>query len=129
MLGRDEKDFLRYQSNGKIDKSLLTFYKKERERGVPHVYLAGKMNFHDVELFVDPSCLIPRLETEILVERALPQISGKAVLDLCAGSGAIGLSIKKLRPDLDVTLADVSPHAVQMCKKNAEHNSLKVEIV
>lgn len=130
MLSTDERDFLERVNKGGSKEELLTYYHKEREKGFPHVYLTGKVTFHELELFVDSSCLIPRMETELLVERVLLRMNKKgAVLDLCAGSGAIGLSLKKLSPSLSVTLSDVSNGALQICKKNALANLLEVKVV
>ena len=129
VLSKDEQDFLKWQNQGKVDEHLLERYRSEREKGVPHVYLAGKVEFFGVELTVNSSCLIPRLETELLVERALGRFAGNSVLDLCTGSGAIGLAIKKHCPDCSVTLSDLSKEALETCKNNALQNGLEVEVV
>ena len=129
-LSPDEKDFLSFQKNGgKSESVLLDYYRKEREAGVPHVYICGKMVFFDLEISVTPVCLIPRLETELLVEAVLSRLPEKgSLLDLCTGSGAIGLAIKSQKPDLEVYLSDISSEAVELAKKNAEKNHLEVNI-
>jgi release factor glutamine methyltransferase len=103
---------------------------KNLEIEMPRAYVEGSVLFHDLNIKVSKDCLIPRMETEILVERALKRLplSGD-VLDLCTGSGAIGLSIKKLRPGLKVTLADISTKALLLAKQNAIENAIDVEIV
>ncbi|MCH9617667.1 MAG: Release factor glutamine methyltransferase [Chlamydiia bacterium] len=127
-LSSDEKDFLSFQKNAtKSTDKLLAYYRKQKELGVPHVYICGKMLFFDLEIYVTPDCLIPRLETELLVERALQRLPDKGcVLDLCTGSGAIGLAIKSKKPLLDVFLSDISAKALEVAKKNAEENHLDV---
>jgi release factor glutamine methyltransferase len=130
-LSSDEKDFLSFQKKTTKSKGeLLAFYKAKKEAGVPHVYICGKMLFFDLELYVTPACLIPRLETELLVERALLRLPEKgSILDLCTGSGAIGLAVKSKRPFLEVFLSDISTKALAVAKKNAEKNDLDVNII
>ena len=118
-LDKDEKDYLYHKKDLPFSKDeLLKVYREERNRGCPHHYIVGKICFFDLLLEVNGSCLIPRLETELLVERCLDRIpaSGK-VLDLCSGSGAIGLAIKKANPNLEVTLLDISNPAMNLAKK------------
>ena len=130
-LSKDEEDFLFHIEGSKESKeSLVEHYRKEREKGVPHVYICGKMLFFDLEIYVTPACLIPRLETEILVERSLLKLpaAGK-VLDLCCGSGVIGLAIKSKRPLLDIVLSDISGKALEVARKNVLQNNLDVKVV
>lgn len=130
-LNKDEEDFLFHQKNqGDTQENLINYYRKERKKGIPHQYIVGKVVFHDLCLKVNSNCLIPRLESELLVEKALERfpLEGK-VLDLCTGSGALGLAIKKLRPKLDVTLVDISEEAIALAKENAKTNKLDVEII
>jgi release factor glutamine methyltransferase len=91
-------------------------------------YILGETEFYGVQLRLTPDVLIPRPETELLVDRAvktLPQ--GIEVWDLCCGSGAIGIALKKARPDLSVVLSDLSEKACQLAKSNAERNGVEVE--
>lgn len=125
-LCKDQKDYLLHKGS----EEGLSFYNKERERGVPHAYLAGKVVFFDLILEVSGKCLIPRMESEILVERFLKKLPERGrVLDLCTGSGALGLAIKKEKPALDVVLSDVSKEALQVARKNACLNNLDVSFV
>ncbi len=87
----------------------------------PLQYILGKWWFRDSEFLVSPHCLIPRPETEMLVELAEERSPyGGRVLDLCTGSGCVGLSVAKERPDLQVTLVDISPEAMAMAERNTE---------
>lgn len=97
----------------------------------PQVYKDQEMEFFGLKLHITPDVLIPRLETELLVEHVLKRLEGKSgrVLDLCSGSGCIGLSIKKNRPDLQVILSDISENALELSKKNAKENRVEVEFV
>ncbi|WP_114639500.1 peptide chain release factor N(5)-glutamine methyltransferase [Polynucleobacter necessarius] len=94
-----------------------------RLRGEPIAYLVGKKGFHEIELFVAPGVLIPRPETELLVEIALKEISQLnqevRILDLGTGSGAIALAIAHSAPHVKVTATDQSPDALAIAKKNA----------
>ncbi|MCH9620638.1 MAG: Release factor glutamine methyltransferase [Chlamydiia bacterium] len=96
----------------------------------PKAYIDGSVEFYDLTLKVDERCLIPRLESELLVERVLKRLpkNGK-VLDLCCGSGALGLAIKSQRLDLEVVLVDISKGALEVARQNAKNNDLLVEFV
>ncbi|MBS0585261.1 MAG: peptide chain release factor N(5)-glutamine methyltransferase [Verrucomicrobia bacterium] len=96
----------------------------------PPAYVTGSVEFYNLKIEVNSSTLIPRLESELLVEHALKRISKKEaiVLDLCCGSGALGLALKGARRDLHLILADISPDCVAMTKKNAKSNGLAVEV-
>ena len=95
-----------------------------RLSGEPIQYILGEWDFMDFKFKVGEGVLIPRPETEILVECVLERIKDIAepvVYDLCAGSGCIGLSIKKLRPDAKVYLVEKSENALKYLRKNAEN--------
>jgi release factor glutamine methyltransferase len=103
---------------------------KDPKMNMPRAYVEGSVFFFDLKLKVSPVCLIPRQESELLVERALQRFPLQGnILDLCSGSGALGLAIKKLRPSLDVTLADISKEAILLSKENARENGLEVEFI
>lgn len=93
--------------------------------GYPLAYLMGKTSFYREEYFVSEGVLIPRADTEILVEYAIGHIGEKTCFaDLCCGSGCIGISVLKSRPDLSCVAADLSPEAVRLSEKNAVHNGV-----
>lgn len=94
----------------------------KRLAGEPLQYITGEQEFMGLSFHVDPRVLIPRLDTEILAEEALGYIGGSpcSVLDLCTGSGAIGLSIAKLAEGAHVTLTDISEDALEVAKLNAK---------
>ena len=111
---------------------------QQRASGIPLQHITGHQGFMDLDLKVGPEVLIPRPETELLVEEALRVLreeydaadaSAPEVLDICSGSGAIGLSVKKHFPKAEVTLSDISDGALQTAEANAELNGLKVEIL
>lgn len=90
--------------------------------GKPVAYILGEKFFYKYNFTVNPSVLIPRPETELLVEAVLSVIGEGShnVMDLGAGSGCIGLSIAKEKPNSMVTLVEASNAALVVCKKNAE---------
>jgi len=97
---------------------------KQRAKGHPVAYLIGKKEFFNIELKVAPGVLIPRPETELLVELVIEhvQVSGKKtsrILDLGTGSGAIGLALSKNLPNSQVTCVDVSAEALKIAQENA----------
>lgn len=95
-----------------------------RLQGEPVAYLIGKKGFHNIELYIAPGVLIPRPETELLVEIALKEIKqlNRAVniLDLGTGSGAIALAVAHEAPQAHVTATDQSATALEIAKQNAE---------
>ncbi len=97
----------------------------ERE---PLAYILGTKGFRHLELEVDSRVLIPRPETEHLVEAVLDLPPGSRVHDVCTGSGAVALALKDERPDLVVSASDVSPGAVAVASANAARLGLDVAV-
>ena len=98
--------------------------RRDRE---PVAYILGTKGFRALDLAVDPRVLIPRPETEHLVEAALPLPRGARVVDVGTGSGAIALALKAERPDLRVVATDTSADALDVARANAERLGLDVE--
>ncbi|HEY7956580.1 MAG TPA: peptide chain release factor N(5)-glutamine methyltransferase, partial [Polyangia bacterium] len=102
---------------------------KRRLAGEPVAYLVGKKEFRSLELMVDARVLVPRPETETLVEVALELAPDLAKLvDIGTGSGAIALALKAARPDATVLAVDRSPDAAEVARANAERLGLAVEV-
>lgn len=100
---------------------------EQREAGEPVAYITGRRGFWSLDLEVTPATLIPRPETELLVELALErmpidQLSG--VLDLGTGSGAIALAIARERPAAQVTATDASSDAIVVAQRNARRHHI-----
>lgn len=95
---------------------------EQRLSGTPLQYLLGKWEFYGLEFLTLPGVLIPRPETELLIDTALPLLrtaDKPRIIDLCCGSGCIGLTLAKLLPTADVTLFDISAAAVDATERNA----------
>jgi release factor glutamine methyltransferase len=97
-----------------------------RRAGEPVAYLIGRRGFRRLELAVDPRVLIPRPETEHLVEAALVLPEGARVVDVGTGSGAVALALADERPDLEVLGVDVSEDALVVARANAGRLGLDV---
>ena len=101
---------------------------RRRLQREPVAYILGRRGFRHIELDVDSRVLIPRPETELLVEVALELPEGARVHDLGTGSGAIALALAHERPDLVVTASDASAAAVEVARSNAARLGLPVDV-
>ncbi len=96
---------------------------KRRASHIPLQHITGEQEFMGLSFLVNEDVLIPRQDTEILVEEALKRTKpGMRILDLCTGSGCIIISILKNRPDLYGTASDISAAALRVAEKNAKRN-------
>ncbi len=93
-----------------------------RTEGIPVSYIRGKKEFYSLEFSVGPGVLVPRPETEVLVDAVIELADNnpaiRSVHDVCTGSGCVGISIKRERPNLEVSVSDVSPEALSYFKRN-----------
>lgn len=99
---------------------------ERRRRGEPVAYILGRKEFYSLELAVDPAVLIPRPETELLVDLALERKPSTA-LDLGTGSGAIALALRKHSPGAKVVAVEASAAALAVAKRNAARHGLQVD--
>ena len=117
------------------EEELVSFrpFLKRAGLGEPIEYILGSLDFFDLEVIVSPGVLIPRQETEILVAFVAEvlgkeDLQGKALWDVCSGSGCIGLSLKKKFPHLSVFLSDQSSDALAICRRSMEKQDLDVTL-
>ena len=100
--------------------------------GVPLQHITHHQEFMKMDFYVDENVLIPRPDTEILVEETIKiakKMNKPQILDLCTGSGAIAISIAKNVPDAKVYAIDISPKALEIAKKNAKELDAKVKFI
>lgn len=120
-------------------KNLFLKYVGEVIEGKPVQYITNEQEFMDLKFYVNENVLIPQPDTEILVEEVLKRISKIndrktiKILDVCTGSGAIAISIKKYAQNLDKNIEiyalDISEQALQIAKKNAENNKVNINFI
>lgn len=123
----DKKELIKLNKWNKLTMSLL-------EKDYPVQYIIGYVDFYGLKINVNEFTLIPRYETEYLIELTLKEIKklnldNPKILDLCTGSGAIGLTLKSLLPSSEVTLSDISKDALMVANKNKNELDLDVNII
>ena len=124
---RSELPLLKTIKTSQLERALA--YAKERATGKPLQYVFGRVDFYDAKLLVNENVLIPRPETELLAEAVANRAKDKSVLDLCTGSGAIAISVKKHEPTAAVTASDVSENAIFVAKANGVANLVDVKFI
>lgn len=106
---------------------------QRRLAGEPVAYIVGEWEFYGLPLDISSDVLIPRSDTEVLAERAILRArsagEGGRVLDLCAGSGCIGLAVASQVPQARVVLGEWSDGALKICRQNVRRNSLTARVV
>ncbi len=115
-------------------KKQLLYQEKIQEliQGKPLQYITNHQGFMGLDFYVDENVLIPQPDTEILVEAAIKIAKEKMqILDLCTGSGCIGIALAKYLKNAQITLADISKKALEVARKNAIHHQVedKIELI
>lgn len=117
----DEKSVKRFKNN------IQNFFE-----GMPIQYINNKAYFMGLEIYVDENVLIPRCDTEILVEEIIKIVKKDSlikILDLCTGSGAIAISLKKYLNNIEIIASDISDKALMVAKKNASKIGVDVKFI
>ena len=131
---KKSKEYLIIYDNKEITTQERELYIKNVKRhilGEPIQYITGKQEFMKLNFLVTKDVLIPRQDTEILVEEVIniaKKIENPIILDLCTGSGAIAVSLAKYVNNVKIFATDISPKALEIAKKNAEFNGVKNNI-
>lgn len=111
-----------------------------RASGEPYAYITGHKEFMKLDFKVNKNVLIPREDTELLVEQMIEIVKQKQnksdvstpklrILDMCTGSGCIAISLAKILENIEVTAVDISEKALEIAKENAKNNSVEVQFV
>lgn len=122
-----EEDWLLEEKYGGVESEAFLEDVQKLEAGVPLAYLIGHISFLSTTIYLDSRPLIPRPETEYWVEKAIAEINERAVvrvLDLCAGSGCIGVAVLK-DTDAHVDFVEIDPVHHETIKKNARENGIE----
>lgn len=125
------RDMYLYTSQEIEDKAFEMI--QRRLQGEPLAYISGSWEFYGLPITVTPDVLIPRVDTEILAGAAIEAVRGFGmkgrVLDLCCGSGCIACAVAHELPAARVVAADLSPSALEVCRKNIKDNKLTSRII
>lgn len=134
-LEKADRTFLYVHRNDATDEYRADAYFgliDRRAAGEPLQYILGSQEFMGLNFAVNPSVLIPRQDTETLVELALKRAGEKkrslSILDMCCGSGAIAVSMAHFLPKAKITACDISPEALEVARGNAARNGLNGRI-
>jgi release factor glutamine methyltransferase len=131
-LGVDRAALVTHPERQVTGSAVRAFQDAVRRRSAgrePVAYILGRRGFRHIELAVDRRVLVPRPETELLVEVGLELPGGARVVDVGTGSGAVALALKHERPDLAVVATDVSADALAVAAHNAARLGLDVELL
>jgi len=129
------RQYIIVYDNKEIDKQQQWQYFVNIEKltkGIPLQHITHRQEFMKMDFFVDENVLIPRPDTEILVEEVIKiaqKYNSPRILDLCTGSGAIAISLKKFVPNADITAVDISEKALEIAQKNAKKLETKINFV
>ena len=117
----------------KTEQKILLKNIKKLQKGVPLAYVLGFVPFLDCKIFVNKHTLIPRPETELLVDMLIKQTNlnqkNISILDLCSGSGCIGIALKKHLNESQVTLCEINKKCIQTIQKNANENNVFISVL
>lgn len=114
----DEEDYTRYQA-----------MIEARAKRIPYQYLINQQEFMGLQFYVDENVLIPRQDTEVLVQLVMKHADNADILDMCTGSGCIILSLGKLCKPKSLTAVDISSKALEVAKRNARNLEVPVTFI
>lgn len=127
LLGK-ERIFLHAHPEERIEAKPYFALVQRRAQGEPVEYITGRVSFYGEEFHITPGVLIPRPETEILVEKVAKELQGvERVAEIGTGSGIIAIMLKKLLPGLQIVATDINPNAIELAKKNAALHGVQID--
>jgi len=132
VLGIRSEDLVKYDEIEEATYEVFQSVLEKRCNHIPYAYITGHQEFMKLDFKVNENVLIPRSDTEILVEEAIKLCQDKSldsILDVCTGSGCIAVSLAKYIKDANVTALDISKEALDIAKENAIINNVNVEFI
>lgn len=129
------KEYLVIHNLDEVPENIVTDFKnkiEELKNGKPIQYITNMQEFMGLDFYVNENVLIPQPDTEILVEEVInivKQNVAKSILDICTGSGAIAIALKKNLDSVQVTASDISVEALEVAKKNAKNNEVEINFI
>lgn len=130
-----EKEYLIVNKEEQVSKKSEEEYRKNIEKlslGTPIQYITNKQEFMKLDFYVDEHVLIPRPDTEILVEEVIDicnRTKTKSILDLCTGSGAIAISVAKYVENINIYASDINKDALEIVNINAKNNNVQITTI
>lgn len=125
------RDYRLYTSDSVVDKALE--YTERRTAGEPVAYILGEWEFYGLPISVTPDVLIPRIDTEVIVDAVKEILTGSKmdarILDLCCGSGCIACAVGHEMPATRLVAVDISNSALEICRKNVDQNRLSSRVM
>ena len=126
-MNQKDIEYLKKYYKGNLNEAL-----QRLEQNEPVQYIVGNVNFYGFEIEVNKNVLIPRFETEELIEKTINYIhklnlDPKNIVDLGTGSGCIAITLKKMYPHATVTAVDISKSALEVANKNAKNNQVEID--
>ena len=132
-LNKDRSWLFAWPEKSLTEQQQDCFFKlvEERQQGMPISYLTGEREFWGLTLKVNKHTLIPRHETELLIETALDRVPSKQakILELGTGSGAIAIALAVEKPGWQITACDISCQAIEVAKTNANENAVNIKLI
>lgn len=128
VLGVRKEDIIKINECTDEEFAKFLLFIERRVSGEPYAYIVGHKEFMGLDFFVNSNVLIPREDTEVLVEKVI-SLEKKKILDMCTGSGCIAVSLAKFIEGASVFAADISEEALNVAKSNAEKNNVLVNFV
>ena len=130
---KESKEYLITHEDEIIEENAVLNIRQNIEKiisGIPIQYIINNQEFMGLDFYVDENVLIPQPDTENLVEEVIFSVSkdkkDSKILDLCTGSGAIAIALKKHIPNSNITATDISHQALEVAKKNAKNNNVDI---
>ena len=133
MLGKNRQYIMVYDTNQLTKEQEERYFNniEKVEKGIPLQHITHQQEFMKMNFYVNQDVLIPRPDTEVLVEEVIKiakRINAKKILDLCTGSGAIAISLAKYLENSQITAVDISEKALMVAERNAKTNSVQNQI-